>query len=105
MDIFDSEGEFDEVFLVMLITDDKINKTPFQVLGKLYEEYPFKNIGKIIIDNGLFEGKVVKKTTRVCVIKYYELYYKITYKSLSKNDEYGCRKIIYTITPSNEFKK
>ena len=49
--------------------------------------------------------KVVKKTTRVCVIKYYELYYKITYKSLSKNDEYGCRKIIYTITPSNEFKK
>ena len=99
MKVFNSEGEFDEVFLVMLISDEKINKEPFQMLGKLYDEYPFKNIGNIIIDNGLDEGKVIKNTTRICIIKYYDLYYKITYKALTKKEENGCKKIIYKITP------
>lgn len=100
MEIFDAEGEYDEVIIAMLIKDfSNINKE-FQVKGKRYlDENPFEEIGNVLLDNGLETGEIIYNNYKKCIIKYEDVYYTITYKYLSEIQEDNGVSILYTILP------
>ena len=90
MEIFDTKGEYDEIFIAMLIKD---YIQPFQVKGKIYlDENPFEEIGNRLIDNGLENGEVLLNDSNKCIIYYDNDNYKITYNYLNNEND-----VIYTI--------
>jgi hypothetical protein len=105
-ELFDAEGEFDEVMISMIISDNLAGAVndgeipkPVQILGERFSDsVPFNNIGQAIIDNGLENGLVVLNNLEVCIINYDNYYYKITCNS--DNNHIGS--VVYTIYPSNE---
>lgn len=102
MEIFDAEGEYDEIVIGMLIKmfSNKNKNKEFQVKGKRYlDEYPFEEIGNLIIDNGLEIGDVIYNDSEKCVIEYEDIYYEITYKKLNEKQIDDIISILYTIKP------
>lgn len=99
MDIYDSEGEFLEVYIVMLLTDNE-KLDPFKVIENSFHEEPFSEFGEALLDNGLdhYEGEVVLNTEERCVVKVGELFYVITRAAVESGWE-------YTVVPQVEFVK
>lgn len=100
VEIYDTEGEYDEVYIVMLMKDNIINKKEILVKGIRYnDDIPFKEFGKTLIDNGLDNAKVIYNDINKCIIKYENIYYNITYKYLNKIENNNSISILYKITP------
>lgn len=106
MELFDADGEFDEVMIAMIISDNLAGAVsngeipkPVQISGERFaDSVPFNNIGQAIVDNGLDNGLVVLNNAEVCIINYNNYYYKITCNC----DNNNIGSVIYTIYPSNE---
>ena len=100
MEIFDANDEYDEIFIAMLIKDFIYENKGFQVKGKRYlDENPFKQIGNVLIDNGLETGEIIYNDNKKCILKYEKENFIITYKYLTEiQEDYGVS-ILYTILP------
>lgn len=105
-EVFDASDDFEEIIIAMIISDNLAGAVingeipkPVQILGERFRDsIPFKYIGQTIIDNGLENGTIILNNSEVCILKYQNYYYKITYNS--DNNDIGC--VIYTIYPSIE---
>jgi hypothetical protein len=115
MEIHDSKGEYVEIFIGILITSNlslKISEDNIQdPIGVIAIDYiddnePFEELGKRMLDNGFDEdGELILNTTKICVLKYDNIYYIITRKLQSTNKKERSNNYLYTITPKRQFNK
>ncbi len=101
MEIYDSKGEYLEIFIGMLISSNGLTKKA-GVIGIHYDdEYePFKEFGSRMLDGGLDrEVELLYNDSVKCIVKYDDVVYIITRKYQSKNKKEGYKTFLYKITP------
>jgi hypothetical protein len=101
MDIYDSDGEYLEIYIGMLISSNSITKK-IGVIGIHYDDdyEPFTEFGSRMLDGGLDrEVELLFNNSVKCVVKLDDVVYIITRKYQSKNKKEGYKTFLYIITP------
>jgi hypothetical protein len=93
-EIIDKTEKFVEMeifYQILAIIDNEDYKTiGIRIPADEFEN--FENLGELVIENGLSEGRVIKNTKKECIIEYDEFEFTITHKKQKKF-------VIYIITP------